>query len=842
MTNQQSDYAVKLFYSYCHGDKGDPREGEGHPQGDERYRVELEKWLAPLRREGLVEGWSDQCIPAGGDIPVSTRLSMESADVFVFLLSPDFLESPPCMKEWEYAKGLESKHPQLVRRVPIIVRECAWEDLLQDDNIKVLPKDGDPVASFDSAEVAWKQVYRGIKEVAQEVREKMLIEIVDEFSGLTEQDHVVFVYGSLLNPQSLARTINQASPGIQCIPAHLVNHVTEWGAPSRRLNHSSDKWKSLDDVEWLWLAIRRTGNESDVVPGALLKLRDSQFQRVRGRESHYNEIIVTGEIRVQEQTVERLDWLSSHKVTTFAPKLPGASETRTGAHTAVREGYYDEIDVYLKRLHPGGTAELPKLPAGVKRVEGFQTDEHVVNVFWRNNSDRQLYGFWSSLDGELFARGVTRQTADGGAETIPFALRPVILNRRTYREVADAAEAAVSLMVKAHRLVLESRKLSDISRYTDVDDRLVASGLANNGGEQPALARVDLTMLGDRLTVFEVNSDSPAGMFHLDQLAELQREKIESKEFTGDLVEILQPGDARVCDSVVEAFYRHWERYRGIAGRSKELRRIAIVDRHVREAPAYSEFEHFREMLARDGVDARIVDLEDLKYEHKELRDEEGRPIDAVYKRILWQEAIDLGMGGSDDPLCQAYLDDAAYVMNSFRSRLVGSKLNMAIAKSHSFEADCAKAGIELTREELIALDKYIPETLLWGPEELDDRPSEELYDHVMGNTTGWVLKGFHGKGGEEFEDEPDRVKFRKAWSSQDRGYVAQRKEEHGSLDVPVVDEQRHREITWKRHQYILGAYVIDGKCVAIEAKTDEKPPINVGQGALRTPVFSLKE
>ena len=95
--------------------------------------------------------------------------------------------------------------------------------------------------------------------------------------------------------------------------------------------------------------------------------------------------------------------------------------------------------------------------------------------------------------------------------------------------------------------------------------------------------------------------------------------------------------------------------------------------------------------------------LEDLRYreDHKELVDSSGRPIDAVYKRLLWQDAIDIGMGGlKDPPVPLAYLDDSVFVMNSFRSRLAGSKLNLAIAKSHSFEARCNDIGIDLTDDE----------------------------------------------------------------------------------------------------------------------------------------------
>ena len=78
-------------------------------------------------------------------------------------------------------------------------------------------------------------------------------------------------------------------------------------------------------------------------------------------------------------------------------------------------------------------------------------------------------------------------------------------------------------------------------------------------------------------------------------------------------------------------------------------------------------------------------------------------------------------MGGLDDPLCRAYLNDPVFVMNSFRSRLTGSKLNMAIAKSPSSESRCNDIGIELTDDERQALRHNMPEQLLWGPESIDN-------------------------------------------------------------------------------------------------------------------------
>ena len=684
------------------------------------------------------------------------------------------------------------------------------------------------------------------------------ITVVDEFTDLRRTDTVAFVYGSLLDPHSLARTTGQDPSTIEYLPAQLANHVAEWGGPSHRLNYSDAEWRSLDDVLWLWLTIRRTGNPADLVHGALIRLRGPQYRQVRGRESHYHEVNVIDDIRVMGVRVKTSVGALYNEIVTFAPDLSRLSEDRTGGRTAVRAGYYDDTDEYLSRIHPGKGTRLPELPTGVERLEGYPTDDHVADEFWKKVPVSRLNTYYFALDKELYGHDVTRQTSLG-FETIPFVMRPFILNRRTYREVVKAAESAVSLSVKAHRVVLEDPQLFELNGYTGADRRLSDPELANNRTDRPVVARVDLALRGDRLTVFEVNTDSPAGMFHLDQLAERQWRQIESREFTGDLVEVLEPPrNERVCETIVEAFCQGWERYRerrsdpGLRGTP---RRIAIVDRDIDRVAAYTEFEHFGKLLLMrmygreldENLDEVVIlDANDLRYreDHKELVDNSGRPIDAVYKRLLWQDAIGIGMGGLDDPLCRAYLDNSVFVMNSFRSRLAGSKLNMAIAKSPSFEARCNDIGIDLTDDERDALEKNIPETLLWGSTPLDHRGAEELKARVMSDVTDWVLKGYHGKGGQEFidgapsRDVPPVDKFQDSWKT--GGYIAQRHQDHGMASIPLVDNRQHGTV-WSRYPFILGAYVIDGRCVAVEAKVDRDIPINVNRGGRRTAVFALK-
>ena len=155
MTSFSVNNPVKLFYSYCHV--------------DERYKAKMEISLDLLRQDGYVHQWSDSAILPGRSISSTIDPNMDDAGVLVFLLSPDFIRSKECRREWEYARSRAVDDPTLFR-VPIIVRHCAWKDFLRDDDVLALPKDGVPVSTFSDADEAWLQVYDGIKRVVDELR------------------------------------------------------------------------------------------------------------------------------------------------------------------------------------------------------------------------------------------------------------------------------------------------------------------------------------------------------------------------------------------------------------------------------------------------------------------------------------------------------------------------------------------------------------------------------------------------------------------------------------------------------------------------------------------------
>ena len=74
--------AVRIFISYAHE--------------DESLRERLRVNLSQLERDGLVKGWDDRELPAGGQWADEIDQRLESADIILLLVSADFIHSEFC--------------------------------------------------------------------------------------------------------------------------------------------------------------------------------------------------------------------------------------------------------------------------------------------------------------------------------------------------------------------------------------------------------------------------------------------------------------------------------------------------------------------------------------------------------------------------------------------------------------------------------------------------------------------------------------------------------------------------------------------------------------------------
>lgn len=163
-------YRASLFYSYCHK--------------DEKYRERLEVALDLLKDDGFLSDWSDRDITAGTLFMPEIEKKQDSADLVVFLVSPDFLASKACKDEWRRAKRKSAEEGQ--KLIPIILRPCSWKYFDNMKDHKALPRDGKPVSEWEDEDSAWLDVTEQIVSVLEEIRNTFKVKesFRNEISGV----------------------------------------------------------------------------------------------------------------------------------------------------------------------------------------------------------------------------------------------------------------------------------------------------------------------------------------------------------------------------------------------------------------------------------------------------------------------------------------------------------------------------------------------------------------------------------------------------------------------------------------------------------------------------------
>jgi hypothetical protein len=138
---------ASVFISYCHADQG--------------LRGQLDVHLASLKREGLVEVWTDHCIRPGEAFDATISVALEAADLVLLLVSADFMNSHYCVSI-EMARALQRAKAGVAQVVPIILRPCDWTSS-EIGRLKALPTDAVPVVKFPTLDDGFHDVVRQLR-------------------------------------------------------------------------------------------------------------------------------------------------------------------------------------------------------------------------------------------------------------------------------------------------------------------------------------------------------------------------------------------------------------------------------------------------------------------------------------------------------------------------------------------------------------------------------------------------------------------------------------------------------------------------------------------------------
>lgn len=142
---------ARVFISYSHKDEG--------------LRDELEVHLAMLKRQGLVDVWHDRRLLAGDELDRSIDEELDRADIFLLLISPDFIASDYCF-EIEQGRALERHHEGSARLISVILRPCEWSET-DLGKFLVTPTDGKPVTRWPDRDEAFQDVVKAIRKAIQ---------------------------------------------------------------------------------------------------------------------------------------------------------------------------------------------------------------------------------------------------------------------------------------------------------------------------------------------------------------------------------------------------------------------------------------------------------------------------------------------------------------------------------------------------------------------------------------------------------------------------------------------------------------------------------------------------
>ena len=128
---------------------------------DEKLLERFHKHLSMLKRDGSLDTWSDNDISAGLRVNLEIFNALDRSDIFIALISPDYLASNYCYDN-EFQRALERERLGYIQIIPVILEPCDWMSSPFKDFL-ALPKDGVPISTWTNQNNAFLSVVTGIR-------------------------------------------------------------------------------------------------------------------------------------------------------------------------------------------------------------------------------------------------------------------------------------------------------------------------------------------------------------------------------------------------------------------------------------------------------------------------------------------------------------------------------------------------------------------------------------------------------------------------------------------------------------------------------------------------------
>jgi len=133
---------------------------------DGQLAQQFKNHLSILQLQGLITWYDLDMTPPGVNWREDINRHLDSAQIILLLISPDFLASNYAYEEMQ--RALERHTVGTARVIPIILRPIRWKSTPLGE-LQPLPKDGKAMTAWKSFDLAFLDVTRGIREAIEDV-------------------------------------------------------------------------------------------------------------------------------------------------------------------------------------------------------------------------------------------------------------------------------------------------------------------------------------------------------------------------------------------------------------------------------------------------------------------------------------------------------------------------------------------------------------------------------------------------------------------------------------------------------------------------------------------------
>jgi len=299
-----SDKPVKVFISYAHRDQKLVRALQAH--------------LSLLRREGIIEDWHDRMISPGTAWESAVSSYLETADLILLLISPDFMASDYCYNI-EMRKAMERHSAGEALVIPIILHPTLWEES-PFGKLQCLPTNGIPLTHWRNMDEAFLNIAEGITKAVEGMGGRMpnikpikLTQATSDVQAIiVGHDHHFGHSNRQISDRGMRdqQRLNRKIDGLQRqweLLNEKLSKLNEQLILETQLEEKLRLTKSIDDTK-----IQRDQVEEQLndMESQLAKV-DSDAKKVAGRNDDQGLIVELAHLMGKQDDLEKLDSIAS---------------------------------------------------------------------------------------------------------------------------------------------------------------------------------------------------------------------------------------------------------------------------------------------------------------------------------------------------------------------------------------------------------------------------------------------------------------------------------------------------------------------------------------------------